>query len=106
MDDPLRRRSEDAAAGSDPGRGSRLARCAPPLALALAAFALRALPWRLVFDAGRLVFHDNDAYYHARRIFFREVAAALTNHQCQFTLVVNALANGGIDHRGIRANHR
>jgi dolichyl-diphosphooligosaccharide--protein glycosyltransferase len=73
MDDPLRRRSEDAAAGSDPGRGSRLARCAPPLALALAAFALRALPWRLVFDAGRLVFHDNDAYYHARRIFYTVV---------------------------------
>jgi dolichyl-diphosphooligosaccharide--protein glycosyltransferase len=73
MDDPLRRRSEDPAGSSDPDPGSRLARFGPPLALGLAAFALRALPWRSQFDAGRIVFHDNDAYYHARRIFYTVV---------------------------------
>jgi dolichyl-diphosphooligosaccharide--protein glycosyltransferase len=62
-------------------RITRLARCAPPLGLplgpplglALAAFALRALPWRSQLDAGRVIFHDNDAYYHARRIFYTVV---------------------------------
>jgi len=48
-------------------------RFGPPFALCLAAFIVRALPWRLVFDAGRVVFPDNDAYYHARRVFYTVV---------------------------------
>ncbi len=72
MHDPWSWRS-DSAASSDDERRSRLARFGPPLAIALAAFAVRALPWRSVFDAGRVVFPDNDAYYHARRIFYTVV---------------------------------
>jgi len=41
---------------------------ATPLAILLLAFLVRALPWRWHLDAGRVYFHGNDAYYHARRI--------------------------------------
>ncbi|MEE8580119.1 MAG: STT3 domain-containing protein [Myxococcota bacterium] len=34
------------------------------------AVAIRALPWRSVFDEGRVYFEGNDAYYHARRILY------------------------------------
>ena len=84
MDDPLRRRSEDPAASSDPERVSRLARFGAPLGLGLAAFALRALPWRSQLDAGRVVFHDNDAYYHARRIFYTGENVAPDMAHCDF----------------------
>jgi asparagine N-glycosylation enzyme membrane subunit Stt3 len=39
-----------------------------PLAILLLAFLVRALPWRWHLEAGRVHFHGNDAYYHARRI--------------------------------------
>lgn len=74
MDDPLRRRSEDpAAASSAPRSPTRLERCGPPLALFLAAFVVRALPWPNVLGSGRVHFPDNDAYYHARRILYTVV---------------------------------
>jgi asparagine N-glycosylation enzyme membrane subunit Stt3 len=41
---------------------------AAPLAILLLAFLVRALPWRWQLEAGRVHFHGNDAYYHARRI--------------------------------------
>ncbi|MEZ4215233.1 MAG: STT3 domain-containing protein [Myxococcota bacterium] len=53
--------------GPEPPRsGSALA----ATALFLAALAVRALPWRHVFDADRVVFAGNDAWYHVRRAMF------------------------------------
>jgi dolichyl-diphosphooligosaccharide--protein glycosyltransferase len=52
---PPRWRTSDAAAGA---------------ALALLAFAVRALPWRRVLEPDRVVWHGNDAYYHARRVAY------------------------------------
>jgi dolichyl-diphosphooligosaccharide--protein glycosyltransferase len=39
-----------------------------PLGLFLLALAVRALPWRTVFDGDRVLLFGNDAYYHLRRI--------------------------------------
>lgn len=69
MDDPQRRRSEDPVQSRVP-RGLERLRLGPPLALFLAALAVRALPWRSHLEAGRVHFHDSDAYYHARRILY------------------------------------
>ena len=43
-------------------------RCAAPVGLFLFALAVRALPWRTVFDGDRVLLFGNDAYYHLRRI--------------------------------------
>jgi dolichyl-diphosphooligosaccharide--protein glycosyltransferase len=43
-------------------------RIALPLGLFLLALAVRALPWRTVFDGDRVLLFGNDAYYHLRRI--------------------------------------
>ena len=51
------------------GRWSRaVRRSAAPLGLFLLALAVRALPWRTVFDGDRVLLFGNDAYYHLRRI--------------------------------------
>jgi dolichyl-diphosphooligosaccharide--protein glycosyltransferase len=60
--------------GAERGGAARAARgWGAPLALSALAFALRALPWPSVFEAGRVVFPENDSYYHARRILYTVV---------------------------------
>jgi len=49
---------------------TRLRRLALPVAIALLALALRALPWREVLTGPRPFFFGNDAWYHMRRVVY------------------------------------
>jgi dolichyl-diphosphooligosaccharide--protein glycosyltransferase len=51
----------------------RSARWLAPVALFVAAVAIRALPWRTVFVGDAVLLFDHDAYYHLRRIVWSVV---------------------------------
>jgi dolichyl-diphosphooligosaccharide--protein glycosyltransferase len=59
--------------GRQQGIGGWGARCLAPVALFVAAVAIRALPWRTVFVGDAVLLFDHDAYYHLRRIVWSVV---------------------------------